>query len=364
MAEPEDTTLASARWSSSSRSVDDGPISTRRTRHRADNDYAKGELKAMIERGSATTSCARASSTCCARCGSEGLLGRALAALGGSSRIGLRAARRRDARPARARTLSEDRRDRAADGRRRLSEHAAARTRVLQRADPAGAAGLQQAQASGDRRSSRGRVRTPSGDAAGRGSGPCRSCRTCADDAQRRRRRSGSMPQAEAFGEAFAVAGSEVAHDPELDEAGARSPTPTSSSASRPLGLTGPGGARSQAAETWLILFDLYRATGQQHKFESLAIDYAQQFELVAPEWFSLPRWSPRRRATAAERSRPRAGRLGLPALPRRRGRRRAGVARLQMPLPWVLDWGALQAIDAEACRRLRALSQLDAAAT
>ena len=46
-------------------------------------------------------------------------------------------------RPARApgrRRQGQDRRDRAADGRRRLREHAAPRARVLQRADPAGAA--------------------------------------------------------------------------------------------------------------------------------------------------------------------------------------------------------------------------------
>ena len=32
----------------------------------------------------------------------------------------------------------------------------------------------------------------------------------------------------------------------------------------QPVGLTAQGGARAQHAETWLVLFDLYRATGQQ----------------------------------------------------------------------------------------------------
>ena len=43
-------------------------------------------------------------------------------------------------------------------------------------------------------------------------------------------------------------------------------------------------------AETWLVLFDLYRATGQQDRFESLALDYARQFGWSAPQWFSLPK--------------------------------------------------------------------------
>lgn len=36
-------------------------------------------------------------------------------------------------------------------------------------------------------------------------------------------------------------------------------------------------------------LFDLYRATGQQARFDSVAIDYAQRFGRSAPAWFSTP---------------------------------------------------------------------------
>ncbi len=49
------------------------------------------------------------------------------------------------------------------------------------------------------------------------------------------------------------------------------------------------------------MLFDLYRAIGQQHKFESLALDYAQQFGWSAPQWFSMPRMV----ADAASEERP-----------------------------------------------------------
>lgn len=44
-----------------------------------------------------------------------------------------------------------------------------------------------------------------------------------------------------------------------------------------------------QQLELWMTLFDLYRATGQQDRFESLAIDFAAQYSRSAPPWFSLP---------------------------------------------------------------------------
>ncbi|MPM47559.1 hypothetical protein SDC9_94270 [bioreactor metagenome] len=44
-----------------------------------------------------------------------------------------------------------------------------------------------------------------------------------------------------------------------------------------------------EQAEIWMTLFDLYRATGQQERFDKLAIDYAGRFSRSAPLWFSLP---------------------------------------------------------------------------
>ena len=62
----------------------------------------------------------------------------------------------------------------------------------------------------------------------------------------------------------------EVAHDPELDEAVIAFANADFEQCEQALAaLTGPGGARAQHAETWLVVFDLYRAIGQQHKFES-----------------------------------------------------------------------------------------------
>lgn len=44
-----------------------------------------------------------------------------------------------------------------------------------------------------------------------------------------------------------------------------------------------------QQFDIWMTLFDLYRATGQQDRFDSLAIDFAARFSRSAPLWFSMP---------------------------------------------------------------------------
>jgi ABC-type transporter Mla MlaB component len=157
-----------------------------------------------------------------------------------------------------------------------------------------------------------------------------------------------------------AAGGTEATHDPELDEAVIAFANADFDQCEQSLAdLTGPAGARAQHAETWLVLFDLYRATGQQQKFETLANDYAQQFGWSAPQWFSMPRLVAE--AAAEERTAPvarSAGPVGWVAPERLDA---DGVARLsslalQMPLPWVFDWGALRTLDAEASARLSEL--------
>lgn len=167
------------------------------------------------------------------------------------------------------------------------------------------------------------------------------------------------------FGAPFAVEVSEVVHDPELDEAVIAFANADFAACEHSLQtITAPGGARAQHAETWLVLFDLYRAIGQQQRFDSLAIDYAQQFGWSAPQWFSLPRLV----ADAVAEEAPSAGgasrimgevgwvcpeQLDIDAVARLRSQT------LQMPLPWVFDWGALRSIDAEAAMQLSTLFRL-----
>ncbi|SHM26379.1 STAS domain-containing protein [Rhizobacter sp. OV335] len=161
------------------------------------------------------------------------------------------------------------------------------------------------------------------------------------------------------LGSPYAVEVSEVAHDPELDEAViAFANADFESCESSLAALTGQGGPRAQHAETWLALFDLYRAIGQHHKFESLAIDYAQQFGWSAPQWFSMPKLVAE---AAGEERRPSSridGQVGwvCPSIVDADAVARLRSQSLQMPLPWVFDWSALQSIDAEACARMSEL--------
>jgi hypothetical protein len=175
-------------------------------------------------------------------------------------------------------------------------------------------------------------------------------------------------PQANA--ETFATEVSEVVHDPELDEAVIAFANadfgPCEESLRR---ITAPGAARANHAETWLVLFDLYRATNQQQRFESLALDYAQQFGWSAPQWVSLPQLVADAAAHDAEHAMAVTAAHGSPsqmhaievswASPDHLDVQAVAQLRaqtLQLPLPWVLDWADLQRIDPEAAMQLSTL--------
>jgi hypothetical protein len=161
------------------------------------------------------------------------------------------------------------------------------------------------------------------------------------------------------FTSAFSVEVNEVAHDPELDEAVIAFANAEFEACEQSLGhLTAPGASRAEHAETWLVRFDLYRAIGEQHKFESLALDYAQQFGWSAPQWFSMPKLV----AESSTEEKPKRGRIEgqigwvCPEMVDAETVGRLRSQTLQMPLPWVLDWSALRSIDAEACARMSEL--------
>ncbi|MBI5279524.1 MAG: STAS domain-containing protein [Burkholderiales bacterium] len=88
----------------------------------------------------------------------------------------------------------------------------------------------------------------------------------------------------------FAIDVDEFAHDPELEEASIRFANGDDAGAEAGLlEVLAPSGTRVNHDETWLTLFDLYRATGRQDRFETAAIDFAGRFGRSAPQWFSLP---------------------------------------------------------------------------
>ncbi|MFN3860799.1 MAG: hypothetical protein ACK4R2_04955 [Roseateles sp.] len=151
----------------------------------------------------------------------------------------------------------------------------------------------------------------------------------------------------------------EVVHDPDLDEAVIAFANADYESSERALtDLVRPGGGRNLHSETWLVLFDHYRATGAQGKFEALAVEYAQQFGLSAPQWFSMPRLvaestrqsnrSPMAKAGEVSWTAPATLTADEVALLQRRSE--------TLPMPWVFDWGAVDEVDIDAAIQLRQL--------
>ena len=147
----------------------------------------------------------------------------------------------------------------------------------------------------------------------------------------------------------FAIDVDEFTHDPELEEAAIRFANGDDEGAEAGLlEVLGPKGTRLDHDETWLTLFDLYRATGRQERFETAAIDFAGRFARSAPQWFSFPEAVGRMSAapaTAPAAGTPVAvwtcpGTLGTQTLVAMRG----AVAKASAPCR--LSWDKLNTID------------------
>ena len=81
----------------------------------------------------------------------------------------------------------------------------------------------------------------------------------------------------------------DMAQDPELQEAAIRFANGDVGGAEESLkALLALGGSRESHTETWLCLFDLYRASAQQGRFDDLAIEFASRFGRSAPQWGML----------------------------------------------------------------------------
>lgn len=154
----------------------------------------------------------------------------------------------------------------------------------------------------------------------------------------------------------------EFAHDPELEDVAIRFAHGDDAGAEAGLrALLAPGGGRQGHEETWLVLFDLYRAIGQQDRFDEAAVEFAGRFGRSAPQWLSLPELA--------------RGGLAMPALPAAPANRSTdwtcpavltvqGVQAMKSTLarvaaPWRLSWSRLQRIDHAAIEPFtRLLSQ------
>ena len=172
----------------------------------------------------------------------------------------------------------------------------------------------------------------------------------------------GGLPQVDAgfgTGSRFAVEVNEVVHDPELDEAVISFANADFNHCEQALAaLCKEGAARHQHAETWHVLLDLYRATGQQGKFDNLSMAYANLFGRSSPQWYSLPKRVAEANADQRPDTRGLKGDVGWvsPPVLDVEAVARLRSATLQLPLPWVLDWSALERVEPEAAGQLQVL--------
>jgi ABC-type transporter Mla MlaB component len=146
----------------------------------------------------------------------------------------------------------------------------------------------------------------------------------------------------------FALEVDEVQHDPELEEAAIRFANGDDGGAEAGLlEAVSARGPRHQHEETWLTLFDLYRATAQYDRFESLAIDFASKFNRSSPMWFSIPEMV--NKMTGLEPAAP----VGLrkadwksPAVFGIQSLAALSAALGKAQMPWTLDWVSIQSIE------------------
>jgi hypothetical protein len=317
-----------------------------------ESEYAKSELKAMIERKRRNDFVRKREFDMLRKVRREGLTSEQLAALGGSSRLDDSEARLPDGGGAKPGSgvkakIDEIEQQMVGDGLASPSR----RTPAFYEA-PTQPAPMGYARTEPDKSLSAPAARPAAKSAAGLQQpatavmGPGMSPLSPADMA------AGIAPE-------FPQEASEIAHDPELDEAVIAFANADFESCEQSLAsLTSPGAPRAEHAETWLALFDLYRAIGQQQKFEALALEYAQQFGWSAPQWFSMPKLIAEAATEVRAPSAKSDGQVGWvsPATMDADTVAKLRSQTLQMPLPWVFDWSALESIDAEGSAKLSEL--------
>jgi hypothetical protein len=167
----------------------------------------------------------------------------------------------------------------------------------------------------------------------------------------------------------------ELTHDPELDQAAMGFANADFGSCEKILrSLVAAGGARQNHAPTWRALLDLYRAIGQQQRFEWTCAQFVKELGETPPTWVSIPRLAMNMAGQAG------AGHSVAPGVaagsPAGTGAGTAGETD-----PWrcpvrldasavdalrahvrgatgqaVIDWGPLQMLDGEGAQALRTL--------
>ena len=185
------------------------------------------------------------------------------------------------------------------------------------------------------------------------------------------------------FSDGLGIEVCEMEHDPELDEAVIAFANAEFDECERTLlALIAPDGSRHTNPDTWMVVFDLYRALDLPQKFDQLAVSFAHQFGLSAPQWYSLPariaQVKATTEATQAKVVMPSPEDAAGPAT--EPGENTSGVEvavvegwlapdhvdanvvsalrgeLLQLPRPWTFDWTGVEYVSADGAAQLAQL--------
>ena len=148
-----------------------------------------------------------------------------------------------------------------------------------------------------------------------------------------------------------------VAVSPEVEEVAIRFANGDAAGAEVSLlELLGEGGSHSGDLETWLTLFDLYRAAGEPDKFDGAAIAFvsrfgrsAPQFELVASPGSAAMPITPRAAAAAASRDEARPVHWSAPSVLGTQSVAALNASMARQAPPWRIDWRRVKSIDPQA---------------
>jgi anti-anti-sigma regulatory factor len=153
----------------------------------------------------------------------------------------------------------------------------------------------------------------------------------------------------------YAAAPTDNLTDPDLEDAAIRFANGDDAGAEQSLmnALQSPN-LRPDLAETWMsALFDLYRATGQQARFDSVALEFANSFGRSAPAWFSTPDLLSRSKVSVAPAARANTSAASPPDWSSPPQLSAASLEELhtlmRVPGTLVLDWQALSVIGIDA---------------
>ncbi|MFV0681355.1 STAS domain-containing protein [Ottowia sp.] len=140
--------------------------------------------------------------------------------------------------------------------------------------------------------------------------------------------------------------------DPEIEEVAVRFANGDAEGAEAGLlELLAEGGRREDDTDTWLTLFDLYRATDAQDKFDGMALQFAARFGRSAPQWGREAVVSPGPVAsTVAPVAKP-AGTFHwvCPASLNAQSFAALNGALARSPQPWRIDWRKLKTMELDA---------------